>query len=124
MVGNPVAVERVVIDFRKNRLILDLKGEMAVSGAVPGTIDIGALGRLIGVEVAGEYLAISDPVPGSELVGRSEEIELEIDLDRRRLMIPRQGPTWEISFPSGNQCWNRRDSSGVAGPLCAVIAGA
>ena len=118
----PIAVESVLVDLRRNILILELDGLFPDSGTARGTIDIGAQGRLIGVELAAEYLAISDPVPGSELLGRSVEIEIAIDPERRRLTIPRHGPNWELSFPSGNQCWNRRGGAGGISPLCAVLA--
>jgi hypothetical protein len=118
----PIAVERVLVDLRRNTLILELDGPVPDPDTERGTIDIGAQGRLIGVELTGEYLSISDPVPGSELLGRSVEVEIGIDPELRRLTIPRHGPNWELSFPSGNQCWNRRDGVGGSSPLCAVLA--
>ncbi|MBA2470553.1 MAG: hypothetical protein H0V37_14200 [Chloroflexia bacterium] len=86
-------------------------------------IDIGTLGRLIGIEIAGVYLAVADPVPGGELLGRSVEVDVEIGSDPPRVALSRRGPTWEISFPSGNQCWNRSDDEGGRRSLCSVLIG-
>lgn len=117
-------VERIVVDPRSNRLILELDRALPESGATPGTIDIGTLGRLLGVEVAGVYLSIADPVSGSELQGRSVELAVEITGEGRRVVIPRRGPAWELSFPSGNQCWTRQDGRGGVRSLCSVLTGA
>lgn len=112
--GEPT-VTRVVIDLRRNRLVLELD-EVVAPGAATGTVDIGALGRLLGVEVGGVYLAVSDAVPGSELQGRSASVTLEVDSSGRRVAIPRRGEGWELSFPSGNSCWQRGD-----GTLCSTV---
>jgi hypothetical protein len=117
-------VERVVVDLRANRLLLEIDRPFPQTGSAPATIDIGALGRLIGVEIAGVYLSISDPVPGSELQGRSVETPLEITGNLRQVVIPRRGPGWELSFPSGNQCWNQTDGDSGIRPLCSVLIGA
>ncbi|MDQ3656986.1 MAG: hypothetical protein M3457_18170 [Chloroflexota bacterium] len=116
-------VERVVVDLRANRLLLEIDRPLPQTGRTPATIDIGALGRLIGVEIAGVYLSISDPVPGSELQGRSVDTPLEIADNRRQVVIPRRGSGWELSFPSGNQCWNQTDDDGGTRPLCSVLVG-
>lgn len=116
-------VERVVVDLRANSLLLDIDRRLHQSGLTPATIDIGALGRLIGIEIAGVYLSISDPVPGSELQGRSIDTSLEITGAGRRIIVPRRGTGWELSFPSGNQCWNQPDDERVPRPLCSVLIG-
>ncbi len=116
-------VERIVVDLRENSLLLDLDRPLPQSGQATVTVDIGALGRLIGVEVLGRYLSISDPVSGSELQGRSVEVGAEVHEDCRSVVIPRRGPGWELSFPSGNQCWNRTDGNGVTRTVCSIVAG-
>ena len=116
-------VERIVVDPRNNRLILELDRPPRVTGETRATLDIGALGRLIGIEFAGAYVAIADPVPGSELLSRSVEVTVEIETDPPRVAISRHGPTWELSFPSGNQCWNRTDGEGGRRSVCSVLIG-
>ncbi len=113
------AVTQVTVDLRRNVLVLELDAPLG-HGAANATIDIGALGRLIGVELGDTYLSISDPVPGSELQGRSVTIELPAGAPDRSIVLPRRGPDWEISFPSGNQCWTRSDAGGRS-TVCSVI---
>ncbi len=117
-------VERIVVDLRENRLLLDLDRPLPQAGWAVVTIDIGALGRLIGIEVFGLYLSISDPIAGSELQGRSVEAGADVQEDLRRLVIPRRGPGWELSYPSGNQCWNRTGSNGDTLTVCSILASA
>jgi len=117
-----IIVERVIVSLRDNRLLLELNRPLRDHHWTRATIDIGAQGRLIGVEIDGVYLAIADPVPGSELVGRSVELAIEIEHDGRRVAVPRRGPNWELSFPSGNQCWPRRDERGQVGEVCSLVA--
>jgi len=117
------SVDRITVDLRANRLILDIDRSLLAVGRTPATIDIGALGRLLGVEVGGVYLSISDPVPGSELQGRSIEVGSEIPEGCRQVIIPRRGPGWELSFPSGNQCWNKADADGGIRSICSVLTG-
>lgn len=111
----------IIVDLRANRLILHLDQSLPQAGPLPATIDIGAMGRLIGVDLAGVYLAISDPMPGSELQGRSVEVSLDVLGGGRQVVLPRRGAGWELSFPSGNQCWQRRDRDGGVRTLCAVL---
>lgn len=116
-------VERIVVDFRENRLLIDIDRPLPQAGRATVTVDIGAMGRLIGIEVLGMYLSISDPVSGGELQGRSVEIGAEVHENRRSVIVPRRGPGWELSFPSGNQCWNRTDGKGVTRTVCSIVAG-
>ncbi len=116
-------VERILIDLRHNRLRLDLDRPLAGPVEATAIIDIGALGRLLGVEVAGVYLAISDPITGSELQGRSVEAPVLFASDHRQVLLPRRGMGWELSFPSGNQCWRRSDESGTSRSLCSELTG-
>lgn len=117
------AVERIVVDPRQNRLILEIDDPLPATGKQPATIDIGALGRLIGIEIAGVYLGISDPVPGSDHQIRSASVTVEVSNGGRRVMLSRRGPNWELSFPSGNQCWIRSDGDEGPRTLCSVLTG-
>ncbi len=116
-------VERILVDLRGNRLLLQLDRPLDIPGPAAATIDIGALGRLLGIEIADTYLAVSDPVAGSELQGRSVEATVQVMNDRCRLHVPRRGPGWELSFPSGNQCWRRTDGDGTSRRLCSELTG-
>jgi hypothetical protein len=119
MSRNP-EVTRIVIDLRRNELVLELDRPLAAADGV-ATIDIGASGRLLGVEVGDAYLATADPVPGSELLGRSAASSVRVTAGRQRLHVPRKGAGWEISFPSGNQCWRIGDDGRT---VCSVVESA
>ena len=117
--NDPPTVTQVMVDVRRNVLVFDLDGPLD-HDVDQATIDIGTLGRLIGIELGDTYLPISDPVPGGELHGRSVTIVLPVAAGSRSIVIPRRGVDWEISFPSGNQCWTRSASGGRA-TICSVI---
>jgi hypothetical protein len=114
---NPI-VTRIVIDLRRNELVLELDRPLAMAGDGVATIDIGASGRVLGVEAGDAYLAIADPVPGSESLVRSAISPVTVPAGARRLRVPRKGAGWEISFPSGNQCW-RLGADGRT--VCSVV---
>lgn len=116
-------VERILVDLRGNRLLLDLDRPLDGPDLTAAIIDIGALGRLLGIEVAGTYLAVSDPVNGSELHVRSVHATAQVSPGGHRLHLPRRGSGWEISFPSGNQCWRRTDENGTVRTLCSELTG-
>lgn len=116
-------VERIQVDLRANRLLLDIDQPLDGPNEATAIVDIGALGRLLGIEVAGVYLAISDPIAGSELQVRSVETPVRLADGRRRLLLPRRGPGWELGFPSGNQCWRRTDDDGTSRSLCSELTG-
>jgi len=113
-----ISVEQVIVDLRDNRLLLDLNRPLGGLNTTSATVDIGAFGRLIGVEIGGVYLVVAEAVPGSELQGRSVEIVRE----GRRVAIPRRGEGWELSFPSGNECWRHRNEQGQVVELCSIVA--
>lgn len=117
---NDPQVVRVLIDFRANQLTFELDGRLPRSGPTEATIDVGTRGRLIGIELAstGQYLAIADPLPQDATQVRSTRIMVTVSHDGRRLHLSRQGETWDIGFPSGNQCWTRRNGQGS---LCSVV---
>lgn len=111
-------VMRIVIDLRRNELVLELDRPLEPSPDGAATIDIGAAGRLLGVEIGDTYLAIADAVPGSELHTRASRVQLPEAATPRRIRIPRAGEGWEISFPSGNACW-RQGANGET--TCSVV---
>ena len=112
-------VVQITIDLRANTLILELDRSLDRIGTATATIDIGALGRLIGVELEDSYFGIADPAPGSEGLERSVTANILLH-GERRIVLPRKGEGWEISFPSGNQCWKRTTATG-SDTICSVI---
>jgi hypothetical protein len=115
-------VERILIDLARNALVLEVSEPLPAPGEQAGVIDIGTQGRLLGLEVGGQYLAVTEPAAGAEHLARSAEMLATIGNGGRTVTISRRGPGWEVSFPSGNQCWQRRTADGGLQTLCAVVA--
>ena len=99
------------MDPRRNTLTLIARELPAAPrwGDAIATVDIGEAGRLLAVEVEpaeGEVLAIElSAISGSH--ARSAEAPARIALDAAgeiaAIEIPRRTPSFEITFPSGNQ---------------------
>jgi hypothetical protein len=108
-------VTEVEIDLRSNKLLLFLDQEperIALrSGAYAATIDVGTRGRLIGVEIGEWYLQIAEDDSRAGGQVRSVDVDVWLRPDGR-VELGRRGPGYEISFPSGNQCW--RGANGMA----------
>lgn len=126
----PLSVARVTVDLRRNVLLLHL-GDREVAGDAPllgehlGILDVGANGWLLGVQVGEAYYAVADAAPGTDHLARSSEARVIILPDQPAIVVPRRGPGYELSFPSGNQCWLRAPMHPGADPirLCADVAG-
>lgn len=102
----------IEIDPRLNVLHLtfersgDDRGEIEAQRQV--TIDIGAGGRLLGIELGDDYALVMPPEPGTESMSRSADAEVTAVHDRasgqlRSIILPRAGAGYEITYPSGNQ---------------------
>lgn len=113
-------IQQITINLRANSLILELDRSLDRIGPATVTVDIGALGRLLGVELDDLYFGIADAVPGSEGLERSVTTTVSMQ-GGKRIVLPRRGEGWEISFPSGNQCWKRTTATG-SDTICSVIA--
>jgi len=111
------SITRILVDLARNALVLEVSGPLATTGMSTGVIDIGTQGRLLGLDIGGHYLVISEPAAGTGHLTRSAETPVTIGAGT--VTIPRRGPGWEVSFPSGNQCWQRRP--GDQETLCAVV---
>jgi hypothetical protein len=128
-----VTAMRILLDLRRNTLELRLReavGEPVTWESVPGTVDIGQAGRLLGVEVdltgspqvavpweEGENaFGVYDPTWRSLYVEigeredhntRSASVQVRAGFDGRGSLmsveIERRGAGYEISYPSGNQ---------------------
>lgn len=120
---------QIEVDLRNNSLAIyvsefEVTGEADFGSDVEGILDIGTRGQLIGVEIGHQYLAISDPIPGAGHLTRSVNVLLTLDRDgdMAKVSIRRLGGNYEISFPSGNQCWQvGRGRSVGSGNICSVV---
>jgi hypothetical protein len=103
---------RLEVDLDRNRIVLTWLDVAEESRrALPATLDVGAGGRLLGLDLGAPlpgvtedgYLSLFPPLSHDV---RSAEVEVAIaEADGRiaRLEIPRRAPGYEITFPSGNQ---------------------
>lgn len=136
MSGRPLAADtdeiRIEVDVAWNTIAVTVP-EAALDAVgrsedpVIGTLDIGVQGRLMGLEVVNHYVDISPPVAGTEHLVRSVPVALVPHRGPDGLAavrFDRAGDAYEISFPSGNQCWDLgRTGSGGAIRLCSVLTG-
>lgn len=124
-----VNVTSIMVDLRRNVLLLHLDGMGTGTDALGATdqrgiLDVGANGWLIGVEIGDRYFPIADPPPGTEHLIRSHEAPVSLSDAETAIVIPRGGDGYELSFPSGNQCWLRSSDGFGNAPirLCSTIA--
>lgn len=117
----------VIVDLAANaiRLVVpDLPAVLAGEGSAEAILDVGARGRLLGLEVAGAYVRVMDSPSGAGAVVRSAALRVGIlPGEPATLVLPRRGPGHEITYPSGNECWRVTTSAGRLIQLCAVSAG-
>jgi len=123
-----LAASAVVIDLGANAIRLVVPGLAGVVGGpgatMDGILDVGANGRLLGVEVGGDYVTVMDPPPGAEAHVRSASVTVGIaGTEPPEISIPRHGRGYEITYPSGNQCWQVTTVGGQLIQLCATTAG-
>ncbi|MGI8484165.1 MAG: hypothetical protein ACR2OU_07870 [Thermomicrobiales bacterium] len=120
----------IAIDLRANTLAIRLPSHLlgsSLSGIEQGTLDIGANGRLLGIELGPVYVSVMDAEPGRDDLVRSAEIPVTVSTSSLTsetvVTFRRSGSTWEISYPSGNQCWTRHnvfDADGQPVRICTV----
>lgn len=118
---------KLTVNTRANtiRFDLDTTGAPILRRTLPAVLDVGAGGRLIGIEVelAGaaapapdEPAATIDPATDSLYIAieehtdrhlRSAQVTVELATDAAgriaALTIPRRGAGYEITYPSGNR---------------------
>lgn len=131
MMSESTEVTSITVDLRRNVLLLHLDGTGWFTGACaedeqPGILDVGANGWLLGVEVGTRYFLVADPVSGTEHLTRTCEARLSLSSDEAAIVVPRRGAGYELSFPSGNQCWLRSTPASGNAPtrLCATVPSA
>ncbi len=106
-------VRAISIDLKRNRLTLHLQNASDVhpsghtSAPVIATLDMGTGGRLLGVDLDGRYLTVSEPGPADIALTRSVEAPVTAYADDHGAVtavdIPRRGSGFEITYPSGNR---------------------
>ena len=112
--------DAVIVDFAANTISLRVELPLEDISA-EGTLDVGANGRLLGVEIGDTYVQVMPSVTGEEPYIRSADVALAFSGDSPPLVtIPRRGPGYEISYPSGNECWQVTTMDGELIQVCAT----
>lgn len=114
----------IVVNTARNELQFELSsqgggGEVML---LPAELDIGERGRLLGLEIllpdAAPYPIVIDD--RADPYARTARVQVECRFDSNgapaRIVLPRRGENYEISYPSGNECW--LDASGAR--HCAI----
>ncbi len=126
---------RIEVDLVRNTITVTVPdavrntfgGVGAAGTPVMGTLDIGVRGRLIGLEIGEHYVDICASEAGTAHLTRSVVVALTAHREHHGLVavsFRRSGEDYEISFPSGNQCWEiGRPDSGSTVRVCSVLTG-
>jgi|GEM_PF-2226107 len=113
--------DAVLIDFAANAIQLRVP-DLAANGTRHGILDVGANGRLLGVEIDDTYIQVMESTQDEEPYVRSADVEVSITGDSPRFVtIPRHGARYEITYPSGNECWHMTTVGGKLIQICAAI---
>lgn len=115
--------DAVVIDLAANAIRVRVPGLAAPPAASsPALLDVGANGRLIGIEVGDAYITVMDLPGEDDPYARSAPVEVAISAGTPpSITIPRRGPAYEITYPSGNECWQTKSVGGRLIQVCATI---
>ncbi len=108
-----LTVRAITVDAARNHLTLHVHAHPSDPGrhspgpTVTATVDIGTGGRLLGVELDGQYLVVDAPTGADTSLARGvlAPVELNRASDGSLIMVslPRRGPDYEITYPSGNR---------------------
>lgn len=103
----------IVVDTARNELQFELgrEGGGGETMRLPADLDIGERGRLLGLELllpdGTLFPIVIDDRP--DPFARTARVEVACllgpDGAPARITLPRRGPGYEISYPSGNECW-------------------
>jgi hypothetical protein len=112
----------VLIDFAANAIQVQVPD---LPEALPGrgVLDVGAQGRLLGLELGDAYIHVMPSHASDEPYMRSATVDVRLSRNPPAITIPRKGAGYEISYPSGNECWQVKTVDGRIMQVCATIAG-
>lgn len=121
--GMSLVADAVVIDLAANAIRVRVPGFPGDTGAAqPALLDVGSNGRLIGLEIGEWYVTVMDLPGADDPYARSADIHVDISEETpRAITIPRRGPNYEITYPSGNECWQTKSVDGKLIQVCATI---
>ena len=114
----------IVVDTARNELRFELapRGRGVKTLSAPADLDIGDRGRLLSLEILlpeqpAHTILIDDRAdPYARTARMRVECLINPDGSLAEVVVPRRGPDYELSYPSGNECW--LDGSGTQ--HCAI----
>ena len=116
----------IVVDTARNVLEFELAPDARAGKwrQAEADLDIGERGRLLGLDLhlsesaqpVSSIVVDDRPDPYARTARVTVECGFAADGSLVRVILPRRGPGYEISYPSGNECWI--DVSGVQ--HCAI----
>ena len=124
--GMNLVADAVVIDLASNAIRIRVPGFPRAPGqGQPAMLDVGSNGRLIGLEIGEWYVTVMD-LPGvADPYARTADVLVDISPETPpSITLPRRGPGYEITYPSGNECWQAKSVGGKLIQVCATIVGA
>lgn len=121
--GVTYTADAVVIDLPANAIrvrVPDFPGDPGAG--LEAMLDVGSNGRLIGVEIGEWYVTVMD-VPGTdESYVRTADVLIDVSAETPpSITLPRRGAAYEITYPSGNECWQMKSVDGHLIQVCATI---
>jgi hypothetical protein len=113
----------VVIDLAANAIRLSVPDFPETDeGEHPATLDVGANGRLIGLEIDDRYISVMDLPHEEDPYARSAGVSVRVVPGSPPwITLPRRGTSYEITYPSGNECWQVKGVGGKLIQVCATI---
>lgn len=118
-----LVADAVVIDFAANTIRVRVPGFSGAPGAgQDAMLDVGSNGRLIGLEIGEGYVSVMDVPQAEDPYVRTADVRVDVTPDDPPFIaIPRRGETYEITYPSGNECWQTKTVDGRLIQVCATI---
>lgn len=118
-----LVADAVVIDFATNAIRVRVPGFPGAPGmGQEAMLDVGSNGRLIGLEIGEGYVSVMDTPDAQDPYVRTADVLVDISADDPPFIsIPRRGETYEITYPSGNECWQVKSVDGRFIQVCATI---
>jgi hypothetical protein len=118
-----LVTDAVVIDLPANTIRIRVPGFPGEPGeGREALLDVGSNGRLIGLEVGEWYISVMELPGADDPYVRSATVRVDVSSDAPpSIAIPRRGPGYEITYPSGNECWQVKSVDGRLIQVCATI---
>lgn len=114
----------VVVDLPANAIRLRVPDMLPGPEEAGALLDVGANGRLIGLELGERYISVMGLPADGDPLARTAPVRVRVAPGPpAEVVLPRRGPGYEITYPGGNECWQMTSVNGTAVQVCATTAG-